>query len=234
MISFSAFQLDEEHSFSARARFNALYFTVLLVQFCSFILFVAICYKDKLVLRQERRDAHARVSPAYLSGWLVIYGYRFIMVTIVTCIVYFIVGLRMPFNYTLVFWLALLADAWVAMGMGYLLVTLIENSALAELLASFIFFVCIWYSGDFAYNPECTWILRWIAYLSPIFYAFNALANNEFNEIGGKGEELVKEVGLDSLGVWPSIGILLGFGMCYMFLGYFTLSYSTRCNRNYI
>lgn len=33
--------------------------------------------------------------------------FRFLMVTLYTCIVYFIVGLRLPFNYTLVFWLTL-------------------------------------------------------------------------------------------------------------------------------
>jgi ABC-type multidrug transport system permease subunit len=233
MISFSAFQLEND-SFSVRARFNVLFYTAVLFQFFPFILFLSVCYRDKWVLRRERRDSLARVSPAYLSGWLLIYGFRFVIVTIFTCIVYFIVGLRLPFNYTLVFWLALLAEAWVAMGMGYLIVTFVENAVIAETLASLILLVCIWYSGDFAYNPECTWILRWIAYLSPIFYSFNALVNNEFGGTGGKGEELIKETGLDNFGVWPSIGTLLGFGLGYMIIGYFALSYSTRYNRKYI
>ena len=79
----------------------------------------------------------------------------------------------------------------------------IENIAVAETLASL----------NFAYNPECTWILRWISYLSPIFYSFNALVNNEFKGTGGRGEKILQTTDLDNYGVWPSIGTLLGLGL---------------------
>lgn len=233
LVAFSAFQLGTK-DFSIRARLSVLYYTAVFFQFFPFIPFLFVCYRDKWVLRRERRDSIVRVGPAYLSGWLLIYSFRFLIVTLYTCIVYFIVGLRLPFNYTLVFWLTLLVETWVAMGMGYLIVTFVENIAVAETLASLILLLCIWYSGDFAYNPECTWILRWISYLSPIFYSFNALVNNEFDGIGGKGEKILRETDLDNYGVWPSIGTLIGFGLFYMFIGYFALSFNTRTKRNYI
>lgn len=233
LVAFSAFQLGTQE-YSIRARFNVLYYTAVLFQFFPFIPFLFFCYRDKWVLRRERRDSLVRVSPAYLSGWLLIYSFRFLMVTLYTCIVYFIVGLRLPFNYTLVFWLALLAEASVAMGMSYLIVTFVENMAVAETLASLILLLCIWYSGDFAYNPGCTWILRWIAYLSPIFYTFNALVNNEFKGTGGRGEQILQATDLNDYGVWPSIGTLLGFGLLYMIIGYFALSFSTRVQKRYI
>jgi ABC-type multidrug transport system permease subunit len=232
-IAFSAFQLGPK-DFSIRARIDVLYFTAVFFQFFPFIPFLFVCYRDKLVLRRERRDSVVRVSPAYLSSWLVIYTFRFFMVTLFTCIVNFIVDLRLPFNYTLVFWLALLMEAWVAMGMGYLIVIFVENMAVAETLASLILLLCIWFSGDFAYNPEYTWILRWISYLSPIFYAFNALVNNEFDGAGGKGEKILRETDLDYYGVWPSIGTLTGLGLFYMIFGYFALSFKTRSTRKYI
>lgn len=233
IVAFSAFQL-ETRDYSIRARYNVLYYTAVFFQFFPFIPFLFVCYRDKWVLRRERRDSMVRVSPAYLAGWLLIYSFRFLIVTLYTCIVYFIVGLRLPFNYTLVFWLALIAEAWVAMGMGYLIVTFVENVAVAETVASLILLLCIWFSGDFAFNRSCTWILRWIAYLSPVYYSFNALINNEFVGRGGKGESVLNEVGLNNYGVWPSIGTLLGFGLVYMIIGYFALSYSTRSNRRYL
>lgn len=233
LVAFSAFQLgDSEHSI--RARLTVLYYTSVFFQFFPFIPFLFVCYRDKWVLRREHRDSIVRVSPAYISGWILIYTFRFLIVTLYTCIVYFIVGLRLPFNYTLVFWLTLIAEAWVAMGMGYLIVTLVEDMAIAETLASLILLLCIWFSGDFAYNPECTWILKWLAYLSPIFYTFNALVNNEFNGTGGLGEEVLQKTDLDNYGLWPSVGTLLGFGLFYMIIGYFALSFSTRSNRKYI
>lgn len=232
-VSFCAFQLENE-IYSIRARFNVLYYTAVFFQFFPFIPILFVCYRDKWVLRRERRDSLVRVSPSYLAGWALILGFRFLIVTLYTCIVYFIVGLRLPFNYTLVFWLTLLIEAWVSMGIGYLIVTLVESMAIAETLASFILLLCIWFSGDFAYNPSCTWILRWIAYLSPIFYAFNALINNEFYGTGGKGENILNELSLDNYGLWPSVGTLIGFGILYMILGYVALSYNTRSSRQYI
>lgn len=233
LVAFSAFQVDKD-IFSTRARINVLYYTAVFFQFFPFITFLFICYRDKQVLRRERRDSLVRVSPVYLAGWLVIYSFRLVIVTLYTVIVYFIVGLRLPFNFALVFWFTLLAEAWVSMGMGYLIVTLVDNMAIAETTGSIILLLCIWYSGDFAYNRQCTWILRWLAYLSPIFYAFNALVNNEFNSTSSKGEEFINETGLNTLGVWASIGTLLGLGFVYMIIGYFALSINTRPNHKYI
>lgn len=243
IVAFSAFQVTDEF-YGVKARLNVLYYTAVFFQFFPFIPFLFVCHREKLVLARERRDSIARASPAYLSIWIVIYGFRFLLVTLYSFILYFIVGLRLPFNYTLVFWLTLIAESWVAMGMGYLLVTLIPNLAVVETSASFILLLCIWFSGDFAFNPTCTWILRWMAYLSPIFYAFNALVNNEFKGNIFKpshllshdfeiGSEFLKENGFINYGLWPSIGTLLGFGLLYMILGYFALAVVTRPSIRY-
>lgn len=233
IIAFSAFQVDKDE-YSAKSKLTVLYFTTVFFQFFPFIPFLFVCHRDMLVLRRERRDSLVRVGPSYLAGWAIIYSFRFLIVTLYTCIVYFIVGLRLPFNYTLVFWLTLLAEAWVAMGMGYIIITLIQNLAIADTVGSFILLLCIWFSGEFVYNPNTTWILRWLAYLSPIFYSLNALANNEFDGTGQIGEEIIKKDKFTNYGLWPSIGTLLGFGLFYMIVGYFALMISTRPNRKYI
>ena len=233
LVAFSAFQVGNDEN-SVRATLTVLYYTAVFFQFFPFIPFLFVCHRDKLVLRRERHDSLVRVSPSYLAEWFIFYTFRFLLVTLYTCIVYFIVGLRLPFNYTLVFWLTLLSEAWVAMGMGYLLITLIENMAIADTAASFILLLCIWYSGDFVYNPTCTWILRWLAYLSPIFYSFNALANNQYNGANVLGETIIEKLQLTNYGLWPSVGTLLGFGLLYMILGYIALTFSTRPNRRYI
>lgn len=232
LVAFSAFQVGNDE-LAVRAQLTVLYFTAVFFQFFPFIPFLFVCHRDMLVLRRERRNSLVRVSPSYLAEWAIFYTFRVLIVTLYTCIVYFIVGLRLPFNYTLVFWLILLAEAWVAMGMGYILITLIHNLAIADTCASFILLLCIWFSGDFAFNQYCTWILRWLAYLSPIFYSFNALANNQFGGTNGLGEEVIKKLKLNNFGLWPSVGALLGFGLFYMVSGYLALSFSTRPNRKY-
>lgn len=233
ILAFCAFQLSDQEN-SVRATFDLLYFTAVFFLFFPFIPFLFVCYRDKWVLRRERRDSLVRVSTAYLANWVLIYTYRILIVTLYTCIVYFISGLRQPFNYTLVFWLTLLVEAWVAMGIGYLIVTLVEDMAVAETISSLVLLLSIWFSGDFAFNRTCTWILRWMAYLSPIFYSFNALANNQFDGTSTLGAEAIKRLGIINYGLWPSIGTLLGYGFLYMILGYIALSFNTRNKRVYI
>ena len=233
LIAFSAFQVGNDEN-SVRAELNVLYFTAIFFQFFPFIPFLFVCHRDKLVLRRERRSSLVRASPSYLAGWVVFYTFRLLIVTLYTCIVYFIVGLRLPFNYTLVFWLILLTEAWVTMGMAYLLIMLVENLAVADTCASFILLICVWFSGEFSYNPYCTWILRWLAYLSPVFYSINALVNNEFDGTNGLGESTIQKLKFTNFGLWPSVGALLGFGLFYMIAGYLALLYSTRPSRRYI
>lgn len=244
VTAFSAFRLGDEF-YDIRARANVLYYTAVFFQFFPFIPFLFFCYRDKRVLARERRDSLCRVSPAYLSIWAVVYGFRFLLVTVYAWVLYFIVGLRLPVSHTLVFWLTLLAEAWVAMGMGFLIVTFIPSLAVAETTASFVLLCCIWFSGDFAFNPACTWILRWIAYLSPIFYSFNALLNNEFDgntfESASatragleRGRTLLENSGYVNFGLWASVGALLGFGALYMALGYPALFYVTRPRFRYL
>ncbi len=241
IVSFSAFQVTDE-LYGIKARISVLLYTAVITQFFSLIPFLSVCHREKLVLIRERRDSIARVSPAFFSLWAVIYGFRFLLVTLYTFTLYFIVGLRLPFNYTLVFWLTLIAESWMAMGIGYLLATLIDNVRMIESISAFIILIAAWFSGDFAFNPTCTWILRWIAYLSPVFYTFNALINNEFDGITFKsdgdhpmesGEEILKADGFYYYGVWPSIGTLLGFGLVYMVLGYIATAFVTRPHVHY-
>lgn len=241
IVAFSAFQV-EDTIFGIKARIDVLFYTSVFFQFFPFIPFLFVCYRGKLALKNEREDSIARTSPAYLAIWGCIYLFRLLLVTIYTCIVYFIVGLRLPFNYTLVFWLTFIAESWVAMGMGYLLVVTISSMEVIETCASIILLLCIWFSGDFAFNPTCTWILRWISYLSPVFYAFNSTMNNEFDNVvfpeGGQvykiGKAYLESVGYANYGTWASIGTLLGFGLLYMILGYFGLAFVTRPKRHYI
>lgn len=237
ITSFSAFRVGDEE-YHVRARMNILYFTCVFFQFFPFTTFIFIYNRDVRVLRRDRRIGLCRVAPLYCAEWTVVFTFRAVLVSVYAWAMYFLVGLRLPLNYTLVLWLTFLAEAWTAMAMGVLIVTLFPSLPVAETVASTWLLICIWFSGDFAFNPACTWILRWIAYLSPIFYAFNAVMNNEF---AGQdfpaahiiGSQLLQQLGFVNLGIWGSVGALLGFGAFYTLLGYALLVYETQPNRFY-
>jgi hypothetical protein len=74
--------------------------------------------------------------------------------------------------------------------------------------------VIILFSGGYYQESSVTWILRWMQYLSPSYYARCALANNQYHDIqinsDLRGDTVLQEKHALGLGLWGSIGALLG------------------------
>ena len=80
--------------------------------------------------------------------------------------------------------------------------------------------VVILVSGGYYFIPSVTWILRWLEYLSPAFYNRNALANNQYanqsvNVDGKTSDDILESKNAHGLGLWGSIGALMGLFLLY-------------------
>lgn len=68
-------------------------------------------------------------------------------------------------------------------------------------------------------ESSVTWILRWIEYLSPSYYSRAALANNEYDDYpetyGVDGDHVLDSKHANGLGLWGSIGALMGLFVLY-------------------
>lgn len=91
-------------------------------------------------------------------------------------------------------------------------------------LASISFMTIILFSGGYYFESSVTWILRWAQYISPSYYARCAMANNEYygEQINPSlsGDEVLRLKHATGLGLWGSIGALLG-----LFAIFFTIAH---------
>ncbi len=100
---------------------------------------------------------------------------------------YYISGMTAsPFYHILIFeaTLILLAASGAAMGlMAAALAGSLERAQVAVPLAGIVALVM----GNLTTVPDATWILRWIQYLSPIFWSYQCLIRNELGGVASAG-----------------------------------------------
>ena len=81
-------------------------------------------------------------------------------------------------------------------------------------MATTVFIVTILFSGGYYLEGYVTWILRWIQYISTSFYGRGALSNNQYDDYvineNLTGEYVLKSKYANGLGLWGSIGALMG------------------------
>lgn len=94
--------------------------------------------------------------------------------------------------------------------------------------ASVTFMTIILFSGGYYQESSVSWILRWIQYISPSYYARCALANNQYYGVqintNLSGNQVLKEKHAFGLGLWGSIGALMG-----LFAIFFVISHIVFC-----
>ena len=83
-------------------------------------------------------------------------------------------------------------------------------------------FMC---SGFFIPVSEMNWAIRWVAYLSPMRYAFRMFMRNEFDSIPvtdsaltPTGDSVLEFFDMNSglvVSYWGDLGIILAFGLSY-------------------
>lgn len=87
------------------------------------------------------------------------------------------------------------------------------------------------FGGNLANGNSITWILRWIQYISFIFFGYQGLIQNEFagNTFNGiPGDFYLKEYYLEQVSVMGCAGALMGLSAGFLLFGYIALRISTK------
>ena len=144
----------------------------------------------------------------------------------------------MPFDRLLVFLVLLLALRFAALAMGLFIAAISPSLQISQIIGPLFIVIFFIFGGNLANSNEITWILRWIQYLSIIFYVYQALCQNELdgNYYGIQGDnktlipgsKYLELYGLDQIGIWGCFGAILGLGAFFWCAGYVGLRVSTR------
>lgn len=102
---------------------------------------------------------------------------------ILTTIVYFIVGLKQNFVNYIIFIIIIFFCTLCGNAFGILIGTLFSKIELALSASPAIILPILLLSGFFIDSSNVPIYLRWIKYLSPIYYSFSALVQNELTDL---------------------------------------------------
>lgn len=136
--------------------------------------------------------------------------------------VYYITGLRTDgFEHYLVFIATLLLMAYASMALGILVAMAMGRLDYGQILIPFIGIVFFIF-GNLSTAPDATWILHWIQYIDPIYYAFQCLIQNELDGVLPRGEVIPSEFlnarTYDAMPVAACLPALVGFAGLYLLL----------------
>ena len=237
LLSFVFFQLDDSFS-GVQGRLGLLFFICINVVFTTVVPLLPVFAVDRAILMRERASAMYRVLPSYSAKFVSLLPFSLFLLLLFCIPLYFIAGLTMPFDRLLVFLVVLLALRLAAMAMGLFIASISPSLQISQIIGPLLIVIFFIFGGNLANSNEITWILRWIQYISMIFYSYQALCQNEFdgNFYGVQndsntlvpGSTYLELYGLDQVGIWGCFGAILGIGAVFWVAGYIGLRISTR------
>lgn len=243
LLSFVFFQLNDDFA-GVQGRIGLLFFICINIVFTTVNVLITIFAVDRAILLRERAAATYRVFPGYSAKFVSFLPKSLIFLLIFAIPLYFITGLTMPFDRLLVFLLILIALRYASIGLGLCVASFSPNIKISQIIGPLIIVIFFIFGGNLANSNEITWILRWIQYISIIFYSYQALAQNEFtgNYYGVQndsrtlvpGSYYLALYGLDNVGEWGCFGAILGLGTFFLILGYIGLRFTTRPKMTFV
>ena len=240
LISFVFFQLPLTFV-GARSRLGLLFLIIVHVIFFVVAGLRAVFAMDRQVILKERYASMYHLSMAYFARFVSFLPVKLITFTVYAFLIYYIAGLSRGHSFAnfIVFWATLMAIVFTSLCLGICIASFSTKVQQAQILSTVIVVIFVLFGGNLAVAGGVTWILRWIQYVSFIFYGYQALSQNSLKglefatNVGGKtgfvsGDAYLKTVSLDTLPVVAGALGVLGFGMLFLVLGYFILYWRTK------
>ncbi len=236
LLSFLYFQVGNYPlRYAFRVRFGLLIF--LPVNQATLVLALIVpsmAYIRPMIVR-ERLALTYRISSMYAARVLSEFPVNFIATIVYAFIIYYVTGLRPGFGHFCVFLGTLLLEVYCVLGLGFAVSCAAVNRRLRDLLTMIVFLTMFMFGGYQIQNRlNVSWILLWMQYLSPIFYAYSAFIRNEFGGRfikGGSGDEVLAEYRADRISIAAAMGALAGLGSAFFVLGYLALRTNTASKR---
>jgi len=238
LLAFIYFQIDNYPPISS-VRIRLSLFLFITANQASLILAVTVPSLSAIrsVLEKERLSLTFRASTFFFARILTDLPISIVISTATSLIVYYITGLRQDcFIRFFIFWAITQLEIYAVTGVGMFVSCLSKSRVIREFLTILIFLSMFMFGGSQVQNRlDVNWTLRWIQFLSPVYYAYVASLQNELtgNVIGElvSGDVLIVEYGLILIGIWPAMAALFGIGCGFFFLAYLSLRITTTPHR---
>lgn len=232
LAAFTFFQLPTDRYEGVEGRRGFAFFLPSEQVFTIVTVLVIAIAPGRSVWKAERASGAYRLSSAYAALFLASLPLRLALVVVRALMVYWIVGFRTDgFQYFLIFLGILLVHGICAVAYAILAHSFHGNPGKALAIATLYNFAMNLFGGNFANSVEVTWILRWIQFISPTFYAFEGLIQNELagqTFDGVPGSFYLRLYAFDIVPIVGCVGALAGLTVAYLLIGYAILHVRTK------
>ena len=229
LLGFVYFQLRDDFG-GVQDRLGLLFLKSTIISIVMSLLPIFVL--DQLIMRKELYNSSYRLSTAYTARFLALLPSRLILYTIFAAILYYIAGLRTDgFQYFLIFWAFVMDLVFACISLGLLIASCVRTVYMGQIIGAFVILFALLFGGNLANPNSITWILRWLQYLSIVFYAYEGLIQNELhgNTFDGvPGDFYLEQYGLNQVPIVVCAMALLGLGALFLLSGYVALGFSTK------
>lgn len=230
LIGFIFFQLDLSVA-GIQNRIGVNFFVVTNVLFSTVMPTISVFPLQRQIIKHERASGSYRSSAAYMARYLSSLPLLFAGTLLFALPVYWILGLQNDVAKYLTFIAIMLTFSFVAQSMGFMIGASVPNVTLGQILGPLIIVFFLLFGGQLV-NLDTLWVgFRWIRFISPIYFSYSALCQNEFTGLSfscasgepgctQSGEAILKDFALNEVGIWACVGILWGMAFAYTLIGY--------------
>ncbi|ELA41811.1 uncharacterized protein VICG_01163 [Vittaforma corneae ATCC 50505] len=204
--------------------------------------------EEKKIIDRERKSGLYTGYEAYWAKFAVEFSYALVFTVPYAISTYYIVGLITNFGTFVIFLLILLSVDIFAISFGLTIGAITSTTEASQIVGVSLNVFYLIYSGTVG-NPRLipSW-LRWLCWLSPVYYAFSALCSNQINSLSSnsnspkksasestgqftiEGPQTFDSFGLNSLSITANVFVVLGYAFLYQIIGTIVLHYRTRNN----
>ncbi|KAK9828718.1 hypothetical protein WJX72_001697 [[Myrmecia] bisecta] len=224
-------------------RLGILFFIAIFTAFGNLMAMLNTFPTEKAIVNRERAAKSYRVSPYYLTKLLAESPARLVQTILFVCIVYWAVGLNPSASRFFIFICVLVLEAFAAQALGIAVSAAVKNDKMALAIAPAVTVCLILFGGFYINSASIPRWLFWIQYVSFLYWAFIALATNEFRGAccwscdagpnapsqGGclhNGDQILNRLSFGGYRTWEGVLGLVGMILLYNCIGYLNLRFT--------
>lgn len=211
-------------------RVGVMFFMVLNNIFSSAFGVLSIFNIEKTVFVREYRGRYYGLPGYFLSKTVVEMPFNILFPFLTSIIIYFMVGLQMTATNFFIFGTIMVLCSTIGLSLGIAFASIFANLQIALALTPLVLLPLMLVGGLYVNLASIPQYIRWLQWISPMRYGFQAAMINEFSDLKLpppmlSGNVVLQEFAVtnDGLGLQGNMGILVAFWFGLWLLAYFAL-----------
>jgi ABC-type multidrug transport system permease subunit len=208
-----------------RASLSGLFFFIAINQ--AFIGVFSVIFDfpvERSVVTRERASSTYRTSSYYLSKMVTDLPRSMFYAVLFTVAVYFTVGLKLSIGSVLRFYLVTLGVSNFGEALAITISVVTGNAQTSAAIAPVLIIISVLFAGFFTQTGQIPGFVRWIKWISFVYFSANAFAQVEFPD-RAFGAQILKDGGYNDLSYWVNMAGLLAIIVALRLIGYLALKF---------